>query len=74
MSNAKKSDEVSQEHPQFLVQKCDCGKSGCDSIVFAMLKPVIVPVEGRPEELAAMVYFPKDSIPALVIQLMQELD
>lgn len=46
-----------KDEPQLLIQPCDCGDSACDKFIVAMLRPVIVPVEGT-DELASMLHCP----------------
>lgn len=64
-----------REEPQFLVQRCPCGKPDCDTIVFAMINPVLKEIEGREDsKLASVLHFPKAHIPTLVIKLMEEME
>lgn len=52
--------------PEFFVSRCDCGNKQCRSITFAMINPILRPLEDEPDNLAAMVQFPVEQAQALV--------
>lgn len=52
--------------PEFLVRPCDCGGRDCQSIIFAMIKPVLRPLEPGSDELGALVHFPMANLQSLV--------
>jgi IS30 family transposase len=52
--------------PQLIVRRCECGEPNCDTIIFGMLHPVIVPVKERSEELVCVVNFPLEHTQKLV--------
>lgn len=59
-------DSLKELSPLFFVQDCDCGRTDCDSVLFVMIKPRLIPVEGHPGEQASTVRFPIDYIQRLV--------
>ena len=47
-----------KEHPELLIQSCDCGLPGCDTFVIAIIRPSIKPLTEHPEELVALAHVP----------------
>lgn len=56
--------------PALMMRRCQCGRPTCNTVVFAMLRPVIESVkENGKEELASLVHFPLEHAQSFVNEL-----